>query len=89
MPPVTSAALYSALYSKTEVLLLLSHCLLLLPLFVGFYCVRSFFLMKYFVSLLFLQLSILAEEERTGCVSLIFSLLTCGCAWCRGLVCIV
>ena len=36
------------------------------------------FVMQYFVSFLFLQSYILAEEERTGCLSLIAFLLSCG-----------
>ena len=42
--------------------------------------------MQYLVSLLFLQSSILAEEERAGCFSLIVFLLSCGCVWYHGLV---
>ena len=54
-----------AVRSKAVVLLLLSHCLLLLPLFVGVLCFilvllcsnkRPFFLLSF----------ILAEEERAG-----------------------
>ena len=41
------------------------------------------------MSLLFLQSSILAEEERAGCFSWIVFQLYCGCVQCRGLVCSV
>ena len=61
----------AAVRSKVVALLLLSHCLLLLTLFLCFFlCVFGpCFVMHYLVSLLFLQSSILAEEERAGCVS--------------------
>ena len=62
---------FAAVRSKAVVLLLLllSHCLLLIPLFVGVF--GPCFLMQYLdvVCLLFWQSSILAKEERAGCFS--------------------
>ena len=52
----------TAIRSKVAVLLLLSHCLLLLPLYVGVLCLLL--VIQNLVSLLFLQASILAEEDR-------------------------
>ena len=55
-------------HSKTAVVLLLIHCLLLLPLFVVI-CVGPWLIMQYLV--LFLICNHLAGEERAGCFTLI------------------
>ena len=58
-------------------MLLLIHCLLFLPLFVGGLClVLVFFFIQYFV-LLVLQSPV--WEMRVGCFTLIVFLRSCGC----------
>ena len=59
------------------VLLLLNHCLLLLPLVVGFFCVfASFIIVQYLVS--FLVCNHLAGDEIADCLTLIVFLMACG-----------
>ena len=54
-----------------SVVVLLNHCLLLLPLLVGVLCLVLVVLCSTLVFFLFLQTFILAEEERAGCFSFI------------------
>ena len=57
--------------------LLLSHCLLLLPLCEVCFLIGSLF--SNVVLMFFLVNSHLPEEERAGCLTLIVFLLLCGC----------
>ena len=67
----------SILTSKAVVLLLLIHCLLLLPLFVGI-CVWSLLCISV-LSVISKFFNHFAEEERDGCFTLIVFLLLCDC----------
>ena len=58
----------AAVRSKAVVLLLFIHCLLLLPLFVGF-CFGSLFFVQYFVSFLVFAIIPLVKKELVALLS--------------------
>ena len=69
---------YAPVPSKAKVLLLLFHCLMFLPLFVGVLCFGSSFLMHFLVSFLLMR-----KRKRVGCFTFIASwcLMTFSVIW--------
>ena len=74
---LNSMVAWPAVRSKTVVLLLLIHCFMYLPLFVGF-CAWSLF-RSAILSILSCFCNLLDEEERVGCFALIVFPMPCYC----------
>ena len=68
---------YAAVRSRAVVLLLLIHCVMFLPLFVGVLCLVIVLLCITWC--LFCFCNHINEEERAGCFTLIIFLVSCDC----------